>query len=478
MRKARIVCTIGPASGEQSLVEGLIRAGMDVARLNMSHGNIEDHRGYIRAVRGASVSTGLPVAILLDLQGVKIRISETEGNVINLKKGMRVRLRAGDKNSTEEVLYISCPTLVEDVRRGQRVLLDDGLLELVITAKRGETLTARVREGGVLTSRKGVNLPDSVITARTFTDKDRRDLEFGVLEGVDAVALSYVTGPEDVLRVKGKLRELDADLPVIAKIEKPDAVRSVGAILDVADGIMVARGDLAVESSYSSIPLIQKKLIRAANRKQKLVITATQMLESMRFNPLPTRAEAADVANAILDGSDAVMLSGETSVGKYPVRTVKTMAHIVEETESGDPSFRDPQPTLYTVGGPDEDRGSFAVADAAVRAASDLGARCIVAFTHSGYTACLIAKFRPVSPIVAFTPDPNVVNRMKLYWGVLPDSMRFLDSTDVMIAEVERTLMEKGYAKAGENVVITASLPMESGGRTNFMKVHRINNRK
>jgi pyruvate kinase len=474
MRKARIVCTIGPASGSPKIIEDLIKAGMDVARLNMSHGTTEDHRACIRAVRNAADRSGRPVAILLDLQGVKVRISEVAGDIVNLKKGKQVRLRSGHQTSNEETLYISCPTLVRDVGRGHRVLLDDGMLELVVTSKTGDTLTARVVEGGVLTSRKGVNLPDSVISARTFTDKDRRDLEFGVREGVDAFALSYVTRADDVLRLRRKLHKLSSGAPVIAKIEKPAAVQSIEEILNAADGIMVARGDLAVECSYSLIPLIQKSLIRAANRKHRLVITATQMLESMRTNPVPTRAETADVANAILDGSDAVMLSGETSVGKYPVRTVKTMAHIVEETELGDPSFRDPQPTLYTVGGWDEDRGSFAVADAAVRAASDLGARCIVAFTHSGYTARLLAKFRPVSPIVAFTPDPNVVNRMKLYWGVLPDSMRFLDSTDVMIAEVERTLMEKRYAKAGENVVITASLPMESGGRTNFMKVHRI----
>jgi len=237
---------------------------------------------------------------------------------------------------------------------------------------------------------------------------------------------------------------------------------------------MVARGDLAVESSYPAIPLIQKSLIRTANRKHKLVITATQMLESMRNNPVPTRAEAADVANAILDGSDAVMLSGETSVGRYPVRTVRTMARIIEETERADPSFRDPLPVPETHYGPDNDRGSFAVADAAVHAAMDLKARCIVAFTQSGYTASLLAKFRPDSPIVAFTPHPGVMNRLKLYWGVLPGTMRYLDSTDVMIREVERALLIDGHVRAGDDVVITASLPMGSSGRTNFMKVHRI----
>jgi pyruvate kinase len=474
MRKARIVCTLGPASGTKRLVEDLVKAGMDIARLNMSHGTKEKHGGYIRAVRNAAIRTGRPVAILMDLQGVKLRISEVEGEKICLKSGMKIRLRQGQWPSTEDTLFISCPTLIKDVKKGHRVLLDDGMMELTVTGKRGGTLTALVREGGVLTSKKGVNLPDSMITARTFTDKDRRDLEFGVREGVDAVALSYVSGPEDVLRVRRKLRELGSDLPVIAKIEKPDAVQAIDEILDAADGIMVARGDLAVESSFSLIPLIQKSLIRAANRKHRLVITATQMLESMRENPVPTRAEAADVANAILDGSDAVMLSGETSVGKYPARTVRTMARIIADAEKGDPSFRDPFPDPDTICGRKKDRGSFAVADAAVRAASDLKARCIVAFTHTGYTASLLAKFRPDCPVVAFTPDTNIVNRMKLYWGVLPESMRLIDNTDVMISEVERALMAKGHVKGGDEVVITASLPMGSGGRTNFMKVHRI----
>jgi len=474
MRKARIICTLGPASGTPEAVEELVRAGMDVARLHMSHGTYEGHRGYIEAVRAAAAGAGRQVAILLDLQGAKIRIGEVPGKGIVLEKGTKIRLRSGKKPSDARTLYISCPTLLKDVKKDHRVLLDDGLLELVVTGKRGDALTARVREGGLLTSRKGVNLPDSGITARTFTDRDRRDLEFGVREGMDAVALSYVTDPGDLQRVRRKLRRLDADLPVIAKIERPEAVKSIVSILDAADGIMVARGDLAVESSYSSIPLVQKKLIQAANRRGKLVITATQMLESMREHPMPTRAEVADVANAVLDGSDALMLSAETSVGRYPVRTVRTMERIIRDTEMGDAAFRG---TRVVMEGPSpgrEDAGSFAVADAAVRAASDLKARCIVAFTHSGYTAALIAKLRPECPVVAFTPDARVQRRMKLYWGVRPGSIKLLDSTDVMILEAERELLEKGHAAAGDSVVITASLPMGRGGRTNFLKVHRI----
>jgi pyruvate kinase len=474
VRRARIVCTIGPASGTPDLIGQLVKAGMNVARLNMSHGTIEDHMGYIRAVRAVSDKLQSPVAILLDLQGIKIRISDITGETIHLKKGQEVQLRSGNRPSTSDTLYISFPSLLRDVRKGHRVLLDDGLLELVVTGREGNSMLARVREGGSLVSRKGVNLPDSRIKARTFTGKDRHDLEFGIREGVDAVALSFVTRSEDVIRVKRKLQRSGSTIPVIAKIEKPTAVDRIDQILEVADGIMVARGDLGVEGLSTAVPMIQKSLIRKANAKQKLVITATQMLESMRTNPVPTRAETADVANAILDGSDAVMLSGETSVGQYPIRTVRTMARIIEETERGDPSFRDPFPMPEPGDGEADGRTSFAVADAAVRAAADVKARCIVAFTRSGYTAGLLAKLRPDCPIIAFTPARAVINRMILYWGVLPYWMGHLEETDKMVTQVERALLDGRHARQGDIIVITASLPMQSSGKTNFMKVHRI----
>ncbi len=474
MRKTRIICTIGPATGTQSMLERIIRAGMDVARLNMSHGSHSDHRGYIRAIRAASRKLDRPVGILLDLQGIKIRISDVAGEGISLRKGREVLLRSGQRPSTTETLYISYPTLARDVKAGHRVLLDDGLIELVVTGSRGNALVAKVKEGGHITSHKGVNLPDSAVSARPFTDKDHRDLQFGVREGVDAVALSFVTRESDVSLLRRVLARMDSAIPIIAKIEKPVAVDRIEPILDVADGIMVARGDLAVESSPFAVPLIQKNLIHKANRKQRLVITATQMLESMIENPVPTRAEATDVANAVLDGSDSVMLSGETSVGKHPVKTVRMMARIIEEAESKGPAFQAQLPVPEPVEGSDFDRTSFAVADAAVSAAADVRARCIVAFTQSGYTAGLLAKFRPQVPIVAFTPDRAVINRMKLYWGVIPLYMKRLNSTDTMISEVETALLERRYAGRGDDVIITASLPMKSREKTNFLKVHRI----
>ncbi|UCG38013.1 MAG: pyruvate kinase [bacterium] len=473
-RRARIICTLGPATRSQGMLERLIGAGMDVARLNMAYGTQEDHRDHIRALRAGSLKLGQPVAVLLDLQGIKIRIGQVKGESLHLESGRDINLRPGRRPSTADCLYVSYPALLRDVRVGHRVLLDDGLLCLVVTGREGNALTARVKEGGVLISRKGVNLPYSAVSARPFTSKDRGDLAFGIREGVDAVALSFVTRPGDVDLVRRELRRMGSHIPVIAKIEKPSAVSMIEDILDRADGIMVARGDLAVESSPFTVPLTQKLLIREANRKQRLVITATQMLDSMRYNPVPTRAETADVANAILDGSDAVMLSGETSVGKDPVRAVRMMARIVTETEQGGASFRVGLPTPEPVREGDLDRTGFAVADAAVSAARDVGARCIVAFTRSGYTAAVLAKFRPPMPIVAFTSEPTIIRRMKLLWGVVPLPMDHLEDTDTMVTRVEKALLEGGYARRGDDVVITASLPMGTRGKTNFLKVHRM----
>jgi len=474
MRRARIVCTIGPASGSRGMLEKLLKSGMDVARLNMSHGTRDDHRDYIARLRAVSRKVGRPVGILLDLQGVKLRISDVRAPGVFLVKGSLVRLRQGSRITTQETVYIPHSGLLRDVRKGHRVLLNDGLIRLLVTGRKGNALEARVKEGGLLTARKGVNLPDSVLRTGSLTAKDRRDLIFGIEQEVDAFALSFVNRGGDVSALKRILGKSGSEAPVIAKIERPSAVEHIEEILDVADGIMVARGDLGVEVPAAAVPIIQKDLILRANRKQKIVITATQMLESMTNSPVPTRAEAADVANAVLDGSDAVMLSAETSIGKYPARAVRIMDRIIREAEEQGDFFKTWLPVPEPVPGRQPDLTSLAVADAAVSAAGDVNARCIVAFTRSGYTAGLLARFRPVQPVVAFTPDPAVINRMKFYWGVLPLFMKLLDSTDVMITEVERALLANHHAKRGDVVVITASLPMAKSGRTNFLKVHRI----
>ncbi len=474
MRRARIVCTIGPATGSRKMLKNLLTAGMDVARLNMSHGNREDHAAHIARLRDLSRELGRPTAILMDLQGIKLRISEVAGAGVVLKKNATVRIRQDARPTTAETIHIPYPGLTREVKKGNRVLINDGLVELKITGREGSTLLAQVKQGGLLTSRKGVNLPESDLRAGTLTPKDVEDLAFGVEQKVDAFALSYVAGPADILAAKERLISAGYDVPVIAKIERPKGVENIEEILEAADGIMVARGDLGVEMPASSVPILQKELIWRANRKRRLVITATQMLESMTERPVPTRAESADVANAILDGTDAVMLSAETSVGKFPLKTVRTMARIILETEEKGRPFQAGLPVPDPRAEKDQDLSSIAVAEAAVRAADTVGARCIAAVTRSGYTAGLLAKFRPRHPIAAFTPRTEVINLLKLHWGVVPFLMRHLENTDVMIDEVEKILVANRQAKSGDDVIITASLPMAATGKTNFLKIHRI----
>ncbi|UCF89135.1 MAG: pyruvate kinase [bacterium] len=481
MRRTRIVCTIGPAACSHGMLEKLVRAGMDVARLNMAHGTQEEHLAVISRLRDVSRKLKRPVGILLDLAGVKLRISKVnDTGKLLLEKGARLRLRQGRRPSTPGTLYIPYAGLTKDLKEGHRVLIDDGRVELVVTGREGAALTARVKEGGILTSHKGVNLPDTKISIRSFTTKDRDDLAFGVRHGVDAFGVSFVSRAEDVMAVKKALRKAGYEAPLVAKIERPTAVTNIEEILDVSDGIMVARGDLAVEVSAAAVPIIQKDLILRAARKNRFVITATQMLESMTHSSVPTRAEAADVANAVLDGSDAVMLSAESSVGKYPVKAVQTMDLIVRETEEHGKVFRTDRPTPEPApSGNRPGHGAVATAEAAVRAAQRVGARCMVVFTRSGFTAGLLSRFRPSVPIIAFTSQQEAVDRMKFNWGVVPLFMEHLDSTDTMIAqvkkaEVEKALVQGRHARRGDTVVITGSLPMAQWGKTKFLKVHRI----
>jgi len=480
MRRTRIVCTIGPAANTNGMLEKLVRAGMDVARLNMAHGTQEEHLSVITRIRKISEKLNRPVGILLDLAGVKLRITEVAGSGVVLAKGDRLLLRQGRRPSTRETLFIPYSGLTKDLKEGHRVLIDDGRVELVVTGREGTALAARVKEGGTLTSHKGVNLPDTAISTRSFTTRDRDDLAFGIRHGVDAFGVSFVSAAEDVLAVKKALDRAGYEAPLVAKIERPAALDNIEQILDVSDGVMVARGDLAVEVSAAAVPIIQKDLILRAARKNRFVITATQMLESMTHSSVPTRAEAADVANAVLDGSDAVMLSAESSVGRYPVKAVQTMDTIVRETERHGKVFRTHRPTPEPAPtGARPGHGAVATAEAAVSAAAKVGARCIVVFTRSGFTAGLLSRFRPSVPIVAFTSQKKAVDRMNFYWGVVPLFMEHLDSTDTMLAQVKRAEVEKAlirgrHARRGDTVVITASLPMAQWGKTKFLKVHRI----
>jgi pyruvate kinase len=464
-RKAKIVCTIGPSSADRKMILSLIKNRMDVARLNFSHGDYATHKRAIKFIRDVSRRYNKPVAILQDLQGIKIRVGLIEGGAVELKKGRTLLLMSGEGIGNQEQIFISYPALLKDGKKGDRVLLDDGLIQLSILGRAGGALRARVVEGGILKDRKGVNLPGVKISVESFTEKDEKDLLFGINMGVDYVAISFVRDANDVRKVKNWLKKKKQQLPVIAKIEKPEALNNIEEILSEVDGIMVARGDLGVEIPSEEVPLIQKGLIDRANKKGKIVITATQMLESMTEHLRPTRAETTDVANAVLDGTDALMLSAETATGNYPIDTVKMMDRIIRYTESI--KYAE---SAYVRGNTFAD----AVADAACRAAEDIDTKVLVAFTHSGFTARLVSKFRPRVPIIAYTPDEKVKNRMCLYWGVIPKIMKLPKTTDEMIANVEKSLLNECIVKRGDRIVITSSSPLSTLGKTNFMKLHRI----
>jgi pyruvate kinase (EC 2.7.1.40) len=335
MRRAKIVCTIGPSSSERSIISQMITAGMDVARLNFSHGDYAEYESIIRIIREESQKIGKPVAILQDLQGIKIRIGEVENNQVSLKEGDNIEIFSGNQPSNSEKLFISYPSLIEDMNIGEDILIDDGLLKIRVIDKLSDRIIGKILEGGILRSKKGVNLPSTKTTIKSFTEKDKNDLIFGIKFGVDYVAISFVRNQDDILVIKKWAEEKKFNLPpLIAKIEKKEAIEDIHSILDVTDGIMVARGDLGVELAIEEVPIYQKKLIELANQKRKIVITATQMLESMREHTRPTRAEATDVANAVLDGTDALMLSAETATGKYPLEAIKTMDSIISFTEN------------------------------------------------------------------------------------------------------------------------------------------------
>jgi len=464
-RKAKIVCTIGPASAKREVISSLIKKGMDVARLNFSHGDHDTHKKAIEFIRDISRRYRRPVAILQDLQGVKIRVGLIEDGAVELKKGRTLLLIPGEGIGNQKQIFISYPALIKDAKKGDRILLDDGLIQLSVLGKTQNALKARVVEGGLLKDRKGVNLPGVKISAVSFTGKDQKDLLFGIDMNVDYVAISFVRDASDIRKVKEWLKHRKQQIPLIAKIEKPEALHNIEEILSEADGIMVARGDLGAEIPPEEVPLIQKELIDEANKRGKIVITATQMLESMTEHLRPTRAETTDVANAVIDGTDALMLSAETATGKYPVEAVRMMDRIIRHTER----MKETE-SSYIRG----DIFAEATADAACRAAEDINAKALVAFTQSGFTARLLSKFRPKVPIIALTPDERIKNRVCLYWGVTPKIMKLPKTTDEMIENVEESLLKERIVKKGDRIVITSSSPLSTKGKTNFMKLHRI----
>ena len=468
MRKAKIVCTLGPSSNTRKVIGELIGSGMDVARLNFSHGEYPFHEKIFRTVRSEAARLNKAISILQDLQGIKIRVGDVEGGRVHLKIGSQISLYAGKELSTAKAIYISYPALVKDANEGESIVIDDGILKLTVVGKKKDSLVAKVVEGGVLKSRKGVNLPCTRTTLEAFTEKDRRDLQFGLGLGFDYVAVSFVRQADDILRVTDWARKNKVNLPpIIAKIEKPKALDNIEEIMEVVDGIMVARGDLGVEMATEQVPVIQKMLIDLANMKGKVVITATQMLESMTQHTRPTRAEASDVANAILDGTDAVMLSGETASGKYPVEAVRVMDSIIRNTEV---NFPDRLKSLYKT----SNKFPESIAVGACMAAQSIGAKLIVVFTHSGFAAMLLSKLRPSVPVVAFTPSKETLHRIPLYWGAMS---RLISSKDIILeadlmSEIEKSLVEEGLIKKGNSIVFVASSPFL--GKPNIIRLHKV----
>jgi pyruvate kinase len=467
VRHTKIVCTIGPASESIEIIRALVKNGMDVARLNFSHGSHLEHRKKIQVIRSVSKELDHPVAILQDLAGPKIRVGEVPKPGIRLEVGQDFTLTTSNVRGTHERVPVSYASLPDEVEPGDRILLSDGSIELVVHKKTSSEVSCEVVTGGLLTSHKGLNLPTSTIRAAAFTDVDRKDLIFGLEHGVDLVAQSFVRTAEDVLEVKEFIRRRKGDTPVIAKIERHEALDSIDEIIEAADGIMVARGDLGVEIPLEDVPVIQKMLIRKANATGKPVITATQMLRSMVNAPRPTRAEATDVANAVLDGTDAVMLSEETATGAYPVEAVQFMARIIRSAEN---SFS--HETYLQLMPKKEIPDS--VAHAACVLANHLDASAIVAPTRSGKTAMYISRFRPQQPIIALSPDANVVRRLTLFWGCLPRSVPEPSDTDDMIENSARHALKTGYVSRDDLVIVTAGHPVGVAGSTNMVRVKRL----
>jgi pyruvate kinase len=470
MRRAKIVCTLGPASSTPERIGELIDAGMDVVRLNFSHGSHEDHARLLQIVRAEAERRHKAIAVLLDLQGPKIRVGKFEQGQVELRPGAGFTITTDPKViGNEQRVSTTYPGLVQDVRPGDTILLDDGYMSLAVRAVHEGQVDTIVVAGGVLKNNKGINLPGVEVSAPALSDKDRVDIGFALRHGVDYVALSFVRRPEDVIEAKRLLTADGVEIPVIAKIEKPQAIDRLVEIIDVADGCMVARGDLGVELGPEKVPLIQKRIINETNRRGKIVITATQMLESMITQVRPTRAEASDVANAVLDGTDAVMLSGETASGAHPVESVRTMVRIIREIEQSTYYRQNIEPPVVEL-----QVYANAIALAAVAAAKVLHVKTIAVLTDSGGIARLMSEYRPEAGIVALTRNDVTFRRLALIWGVTPILVDTAATTDEVIDQAEQVLLERGLATSGDNVVITMGVPVGSGVQTNTLKVHQM----
>lgn len=469
--KTKIIATVGPASNSEDMIRELIKAGADVFRVNSSHGTPEFHQNNIQTIRRVAQELNNPVAILLDLQGPKIRVGNLK-EPMQLEKDQTVTLKPCMETDEEGVIPIDYPGILNDVKKGSRVLLNDGKIGLNIVSVDKEKATAKVVYGDVLTSRKGLNIPGSTASLSAVTERDVDYIKFAVELKLDYLALSFVRARADIVKAKDYVKKFGGDIPVIAKIEKPEALDNLSAIINASDGVMVARGDLGIEISPEKVPIVQKKIIEEANAQRKSVITATQMLESMIEEPIPTRAEASDVANAIIDGTDAVMLSAETAAGKYPVEAVTMMNMIAQNVEESNlynsNQYKTKPKEIYAL-------DSQAIGSAAIRMLDEIEVAAIVAFTKSGFTAKMLSKAKPSVPVIAICEDEEVCRRLNLFWGVFPHLMDFEQHfTESFLKKIDKMLVKQTFIKTGDKIIITGGLPCPGAVKTNFVYIHNV----
>ncbi|TVY10243.1 pyruvate kinase [Paenibacillus cremeus] len=471
MRKTKIICTMGPSCESVEVLKELIGAGMNVARLNLAHGDVEEQRKRIRTIRQAAAETGAHIAIMLDIKGPEVRIGLLKDKSYELKAGERLTLTTERIEGDAGRISVSYQELPQDVRPGNSILIDDGLIELKVLEVMGTEVHCRIVNGGVIKPRKGVNLPGIRTSLPGVTERDVQHILFGIEENIDMIAVSFVRRAEDIMQIREMLESRKAGhIQLISKIENEEGVEALDAILAVSDGLMVARGDLGVEIPVEDVPLIQKQMIHKCNLAGKPVITATHMLDSMQSNPRPTRAEASDVANAVLDGTDVIMLSGETAAGKYPVESVRTMAAIAEKAESIIPY----QEQLAAKSALRKADTTEVISQSVVSASLDLDAKAIITPTESGFTARMVSKYRPKAPIIAVTPHDEVLRRMSLVWGVIPVKGPVVETTDAMFQSALDNGAKTGLFAEGDLVVISAGVPVGKSGTTNLIKIQQV----
>lgn len=470
MRKTKIICTIGPASNNPEIFRLLLGYGLNVARLNFSHGTHEEHGKVIDMIKSVREMESAAVGIMLDTKGPEIRTGKVKGDSVELTEGQEFILTTEDIIGDNRICSISYEGLPQDVKKGDIILIDDGLIALKVQDVSANKIKCFVENGGILGNNKGVNVPGVKVNLPAITEKDISDILFGIEKGVDFIAASFIRKASDVKEIRELLKAHGGSyIKIISKIETREGVENIDEIIEVSDGVMVARGDLGVEIAAEEVPIVQKSIIKKCNEAGKIVITATQMLDSMIRNPRPTRAEVADVANAIFDGTDAIMLSGETAAGKYPIESLKMMARIAARTEEAidyEKLLREKHCYHATV--------TDAISHATCTTAQDLGATAVITATKSGLTARMVSKYRPNAPIIAVTYDPIVMRQLSLVWGVYPVITKAVSSTDEMIEEAVKTALASGFVKEGDIVVITAGVPVDQSGTTNLIKVHVV----